>query len=211
MNAITERRTILGMLGLLGPTLLLAECGKNWKLDHQGIAAKKNLPPLQFTLTDADTGKTVTAAGFRGKIVMLYFGYTNCPNVCPLTLGDSVRMFHIIGRRAGEIRFLLVTVDPQRDTIPILRKYTSLFGSPNLIGLRGGETELHEVASRYHAGYSVHPSPDPAKYTVTHTAAVYVFNRQRKPEFIIAGMASPHPDLKRIAGDLRHLAATDRP
>lgn len=206
MSIATGRRA---MVAMLGTTTLLAGCSKSWKLDHQDIAAKKSLPPLQFALTDADTGKLVTAAAFRGKIVMLYFGYTNCPNVCPLTLSDTVHMFHMLGKKAGDVRFLFVTVDPNRDTVSQLRKYTRLFGSQNIIGLRGDAAQLHQVAARYHAGYSVHPSPDPAKYTVTHTSAVYVFNRQGKPEFIIAGLASQNADLKGIARDLGHLAQAD--
>jgi len=205
MNAASERRAVVGMLGA---GLLLAGCGRSWKLDSQDIAAGKSIPPLEFALADADTGKIVTQAAFRGKVVMLYFGYTNCPNVCPLTLSDTARMFQMIGKPAEDIRFLFVTVDPRRDSLALLKKYTALFGSPNIIGLRGSEVALHEVASRYHAGYSVDPSPDPAKYTVTHTAAIYVFNRRGKPEFIIAGLASEHPDLKGIAKDLAHLAAT---
>jgi protein SCO1/2 len=75
--------------------------------------------------------------------------------------------------------------------------------------MRGSDAELHNVAARYHAAYSVHPSPDPKKYTVSHTSAIYVFNRQGKPEFIIAGLASGSPDLKGIARDLKHLVTAD--
>lgn len=199
-----------GMLAALAAALLLVGCGRSWQLDHQDVAAGNRLPPLQFTLTDANTGKTVTAADFRGKIVMLYFGYTNCPNVCPLTLSDTARMFHMIGSKAEDIRFLFVTVDPRRDTLPVLRKYTGLFGAKNIIGLRGGEAELRKVTGRYHATFAVHPSPDPAKYTVMHTAEVYVFNRQGKPEFITVGLATKDPDLEGIAADLKHLVTTDK-
>ena len=200
------RRHFCGWAAASTAALLLAGCEKKRTLDPQDVAAGGKLPNLQFSLTDADTGKTVTAADFRGKVVMLYFGYTNCPNVCPLTLSDTARMFNMIGKPAEDIRFLFVTVDPQRDTLAAMRHYTSLFGSNNIIGMRGSEAELRAAASRYHAGYTVHPSPDPAKYTVTHTAAVYVFNQHGKSEFIIAGLAGLNPDLKGIAADLKHLA-----
>jgi hypothetical protein len=71
------------------------------------------------------------------------------------------------------------------------------------------EAELHKVTATFDAAYSVHPSPDPAKYTVTHTSAVYVFNRQGEPEFIIAGLASETPDLQGIARDLKHVVTAD--
>ena len=163
------------------------------------------LPNLAFRMTDAETGKTVTQADFRGKVVMLYFGYTNCPDVCPLTLYDTTKMFHALGKKANDIGFLFVTVDPKHDTLPVLKKYIGLYNSPELVGLRGTPAELTAIASRYHAAYSVHPSPDPAQYTVTHTAAVYVFNRRGKAEFICAGLSSKKPDLPGITRDLRHL------
>lgn len=209
MDVLGKRRAAPRALAALAAAFLLAGCHAQWTLDHQDFSAK-SLPPLNFTLTDADTGKTVTAADFRGKTVMLFFGYTNCQDVCPLTLTDTTRIFHIIGPEAKDIRFLFVTVDPRRDTLPVLRRYTALFDAKNIIGLRGSPAELSAVAARYHASYTVHPSPDPAKYDVTHTAEIYVFNRQGKPQFIIAGLATKHPDLNGIARDLRHIVAADK-
>lgn len=209
MTGVIGRRSVARGLATLGGGLLLAGCHHDYKLDPQDLAAENSFGPLKFSLTDAATGKTVTQADFRGKIVMMYFGYTNCPNVCPLTLNDTAQIFRAIGPKAQDIRFLFVTVDPARDTLPILKKYVGLFGAPNIIGLRGSAAELKAVAARCKAGYSVHPSPDPTKYTVTHTSLVYVFNRQGKPEFMIAGLSSRNPDLKGIAGDLKHLAATN--
>jgi protein SCO1 len=196
----------LAVLAMMGA---LASCHRPWKLDAQDIDVQKMLPPLQFALTDAETGKTVTAAQLRGKVVMLYFGYTNCPNVCPLTLYDVTRMFHSLGKSAGDVRLLFVTVDPNRDRLTILNNYVALFGSPEILGLRGDPAQLRAVAARYHAEYAVHPSPDPAKYSVIHSAAVYVFNREGKPEFVIAGLSSQNPDLPGITRDLQHLIDHD--
>jgi protein SCO1/2 len=188
---------------------MLAACHQPWKLDAQDVNVQQALPPLQFQLTDVATGKPVTAAAVRGKVVMLYFGYTNCPNVCPLTLYNVAQMLRSLGKTAGDVRFLFVTVDPNRDTPTILRKYVALFGSPEILGMRADPAQLQSLAGRYHAAYSVHPSPDPAKYTVTHTAAVYVFNREGKPEFIIAGLSSQRPDLQGITRDVKHLISDD--
>lgn len=208
-GGLPRRGVAIGLAGLAS-SLLLAGCHEKWKLDPQDFAAENSFGSLKFTLTDASTGKTVSQADFRGKIVMLYFGYTNCPNVCPLTLNDTVQIFHRIGAKAKDIRFLFVTVDPRRDTLPVLKKYVGLFGSDKIIGLRGTEAELKTAAARYKAGYSVHPSPDPAKYTVTHTSLVYVFNREGTPEFMIAGLSSRSPDLKGIARDLAHVVSANR-
>lgn len=210
MNGAVQRRGFVQGIAGLGTSVLLAGCHDKWKLDPQDIAAENSFGPLQFAMSDAETGRTVTQADFRGNIVMLYFGYTNCPNVCPLTLSDTTRIFHRLGATAKDIRFLFVTVDPGRDTLPVLKKYVGLFGWDNIVGLRGTAAELKAAAARCKAGYSVHPSPDPANYTVTHTSLVYVFNRQGRPEFMIAGLSSRIPDLKGIAKDLAHVVSTDR-
>ncbi len=209
MSEVSGWRLAARFAMIFAAALLLAGCQKSWKLDPQDFIANKAYPPLKFDLVEAETGNAVTQADFRSKIVMLYFGYTNCPNVCPLTLSDTVRIFHMIGKDARDIRFLFVTVDPRRDTLPVIKKYIALYGSKEILGLRGGAAGLHDVATRYHAGYSVHPSPDPTKYTVTHSAAITVFNREGKAEFIITGLASQHPDLKGIARDLNYLTEHD--
>jgi protein SCO1 len=91
-----------------------------------------------------------------------------------------------------------VTVDPDRDTPPVLAKYTGLFGT-NFIGLRGTPDQLYALARRYRVVFSVVKKPE---YEVTHSAAVYVFDAKGKPQFIIAGLDSTTPDFKGIAADL---------
>jgi protein SCO1/2 len=192
------------------PLLMLTACHHE-KVSAQGdIDVQGTMPPLAFHLTDVGTGKPVTAASFRGKVVMLYFGYTNCPNVCPMTLYDATKMFHALGPLARQVRFLFVTVDPRRDTPKLLEKYVALYDSPDIIGLRGTPAAISRAASRYHSSYSVHPSPDPAKYTVTHTAAVYVFGPDGKAQFINAGLSTKDPDLPGMTDDLRHLIERSR-
>ncbi|MDD2876249.1 MAG: SCO family protein [Acidiphilium sp.] len=205
---IARRAAITSALGL-SSVALLAACHQVWKLDPQDLDMRGHLPDLAFTMTDAATGKIVTAADYRGKIVLLYFGYTNCPDVCPLTLYEMTKILASLGSKTKDVRFLFVTVDPLRDTLPVLAKYIGLYHTPEFIGLRGSNAELQALASRFHAGYSVHPSANPADYTVTHTAAAYVFNRRGKAEFICAGLSATSPDLAGIAKDLRHLIATD--
>jgi protein SCO1/2 len=191
--------------------LMLAACHHHEKLSAQGdLGVQGTMPPLAFRLTDVETGKPVTAADFHGKVVMLYFGYTNCPNVCPMTLYDATKIFHALGPLVQHVRFLFVTVDPRRDTPKLLAKYVALYNSPDIIGLRGTPAAINRAASRYHSSYSVHPSPDPAKYTVTHTAAVYVFGPDGKAQFINAGLSTKDPDLKGMTDDLRHLIERSR-
>ncbi|OYV39413.1 MAG: electron transporter SenC, partial [Rhodospirillales bacterium 20-64-7] len=162
------------------------------------VSIRGMVPPLAFTMTDTQTGKPVTAQDFRGKTVLLYFGYTNCPDVCPATLYNMDRIFKRMGAAAKHVVVLFVTVDPDRDTPSVLNQYAALFG-PDVTGLRGTPDELYKLARRYRVVFSVVKKP---VYTVTHSAAVYVFNAHGKPQFIIAGLDTQSPDFSGIAQDL---------
>lgn len=197
-------RTALG-IAATAATATLTSCYRKWKYSEQDLPPNGTVQELDFRMTEVGTGKTVTQADFRGKVTILYFGYTNCPNVCPLTLYEMSHVLRALGTKADELRFLFVTVDPGRDTASVLKRYLALYHRPEFVGLRGDEASLHRLAARCHAAYSVKPSPDPVKYTVTHTAAAYVFDRNGKPEFICAGLSSKKPDLAGITRDLRHV------
>jgi protein SCO1/2 len=162
------------------------------------------VPPLGFTMTDAATGKTVTAADFRGKVVMLYLGYTFCPDICPLTLTRVASVLDRLGKAADDVRFLFVTVDPNRDTIAVLRQYTASFG-PNFVGLRGGDDAIASIARRYRLAYSVQVGTATKPYEVTHSSAIYVFDGAGEARLIVPSMASNTPDIAGTAADLRRL------
>ncbi|GAA5266139.1 protein SCO1 [Acidiphilium sp. MT5] len=166
-------------------------------------------PPLRLTMTDASTGKRVTAADFRGKVVMLYFGYTNCPDVCPDTLGKIHQIFLKLQQKypsvAAKTVFLFVTVDPKRDGLALLHRYLALF-DPHMIGLRGGPNALYRLTRRYRVVASVHPSANPEKYQVTHSALVYVFGLHGNARFIIPELGlNPHPDYAALVNKLQQL------
>ncbi len=183
--------------------VLLALAGCHHKLSPQDVDVRGLIPALSFTMTDVATGKAVTANSFRGSVALLYFGYTNCPDVCPDTLYNLDRIEKLMGPQdAGKLTVLFVTVDPDRDTPTVLAQYVALFGN-NIIGLRGTPDQLYKLARRYRVVFSVVKKP---VYTVTHSAAVYVFNAQGKPEFIIAGLDAAKPDFKGIARDLKDVA-----
>lgn len=157
------------------------------------------LPPLALSMTDVETGKPVTAADFRGKVTLLYFGYTNCPDICPATLYNVTRIAQRLGTDGVKFQLLFATVDPDRDTQAVLDRYTKLFG-PNIIGLRGTPDQLDALAKRYRTVFSVVKTPT---YEVTHSSAVYVFDAQGRPQFLIAGLDSTNPDFKGITADLK--------
>ena len=164
------------------------------------------LPALNFTMTRASDGKTVTAADYKGKIVLLYFGYTTCPDVCPTTLLNVTDMLKTLGKRADDVRMLFVTVDPNRDTLAILKEYTDAF-APQVVGLRGTPDQLTTLAKRYRVSYSVTPAHDGKPYEVTHGAAVYVFNRQGDIKLLFTRLSTANTKLAPMTEDLREMVA----
>jgi protein SCO1/2 len=157
--------------------LLAAACGRD-KPGATDIAGA--MPALDFTLTRANDGKTVGAGDYRGKVALLYFGYTHCPDVCPTTLANLSEMLAKLGKRAGEVRVLFVTVDPNRDTPAIMKGYVQSF-APQIDGLRGTPDQLAALARRYRVAYSVTPGPP---YEVMHSNAVFFFDKSGRARLV---------------------------
>ena len=177
--------------------LLLAACGGGgpWQLkDIKGV-----VPDLAFNLTD-DSGRKVDAADYRGQVVLLFFGYTNCPDVCPTTLVKLSAALNRMGEAAQRVRVLFVTVDPKRDTLDVLHRYAGAFG-PRITGLRGSEAELHALAKRYRISYSYGEPDANGDYEVTHSSAVFVFDATGAARLLIL----PDSGEKAIAHDLERL------
>jgi protein SCO1/2 len=203
MPDLSRRTALIAAAGaaLASPALTgpaLADSGWN-SVDVTGAS-----PPLALDMTDAASGQTVTAANFRGKIVMLYLGYTFCPDVCPLTLGRVADVLDRLGKQAAQVRFLFVTVDPGRDTVPVLRNYVHAFG-PEFVGLRGTPDAIERLARRYRLAYSVALPTATTPYEVTHSAAIYVFDRDGKARLLVPSLASTTPDIKGTVADLSRL------
>jgi protein SCO1 len=164
------------------------------------------LPALQFRLTRASDGKEVGAADFKGKVVLLYFGYTYCPDVCPATLLNITDLLKSLGKQADDVRVLFVTVDPNRDTLRLLAQYTAAF-APQVVGLRGTPDELATLAKRYRVSYSVEPKSGGHDYEVTHSSAVYVFDRQGAARLVFTGLSQPNAPTAPALADLRELVS----
>ena len=196
-----RRREALGLLAAALPlSVARAADDQTW----HDIDVTGSSPSLELTMQATPKGQTVTQADYRGIVTMLYFGYTFCPDVCPLTLQNVATALSKTGDAAKHIRFLFVTVDPDRDTLPVLKTYVGLFG-PDFVGLRGNADQLERVAKRFRIAYSVAPSPDPKKYEVTHSSAIYVFDRQGNARLLVPSMASQTPDIDGLAADLVRL------
>jgi protein SCO1/2 len=166
-----------------------------------------SLPQLSFDMVRAGDGRQVTGADYRGKVVLLYFGYTYCPDVCPLTLANVAKVLRALGPDARAVRVLFVTVDPDRDTLPVLRQYAGAF-APQIDALRGDPDALAALARRYRVAYSVKPASPGQVYEVTHSSGIYAFDRDGMPRLLISSLSTAKPDVAGTAQDLRRLGAS---
>lgn len=173
--------------------LLLGACSSGpSRLPFRLTRITGHLPNLRFQLTN-DLGKKVTARNYRGKIVMMYFGYTHCPDVCPLTMTRMHVLMQHLGKLANQVRFLFVTVDPERDTVPVLHQYVTAFDS-HAVGLRGTPAQIRALAKRYRAAYNRGPVQKNGSYEVNHSAAIYIFDRHGRAR-VLATPASTNADM----------------
>jgi protein SCO1 len=158
------------------------------------------LPALQFQARQPD-GTPITAGRFRGKVVLLYFGYTHCPDVCPTMLTKLSGIVHTMGPLAKEVAILFVSVDPARDTPADLKHYAAAFG-PNVVGLHVDPDELVQLAKRYRVSYSLAPPDAHGDYEVAHSSGTFIFDRSGNAR-LVALAADPataiQADVTRLA------------
>jgi protein SCO1/2 len=129
-----------------------------------------------FRLTDHN-GKVRTLADFRGKAVVMFFGYTQCPDVCPTTMSEMKAVLQQLGADAARVQMLFVTLDPERDTRELLANYVPAF-DPSFLGLFGDMETTARTAKEFRVFYQKQPGRTPSSYTVDHTAGSYVFDSE---------------------------------
>jgi protein SCO1 len=130
-----------------------------------------------FSLTTQD-GKRFDLRDVRGRAVLLFFGYTSCPDMCPMTMSRIASALDRLGSDASQVVTLFVSVDPKRDTPAVLKEYVGSFSTP-LIGLTGSPDEVAHVTSSYHATYELVDNGSP-NYLVNHTTAIFLIDKQGK-------------------------------
>ena len=187
--------------GMLALALLSAGCDKLaskpaafQNTDLTGLDYAKG-----FSLTDHN-GKARTLADFRGKVVVLFFGYTQCPDVCPTTMAEMAAVMKELGRAADDVQVLFVTLDPERDTQELLASYVPAFDK-RFLGLRGTPEQTAKTAKEFKVFVAKVEGREEGSYTVDHTAGSYVFDKEGRVRLFLRHGNGPAP----IVHDLRQL------
>ena len=141
----------------------------------RGTVIEPPKPMPNFTLQSVDG--PVSLSDFRGKIVVLYFGYTSCPDVCPTTLANLRRALNDLGEKAEEVQLVFVAVDWQKDTPERVASYLSAF-HPSFVGLSGAQEQIDAVTKDFGIFYQINPPDESGYYTVDHTATTLVLDRE---------------------------------
>jgi protein SCO1/2 len=161
-------------------------------------------PSPAFSLQDGD-GRTRTLNDFRGRVVIVFFGFTHCPDVCPAELAKMAQVVRELGPSAGTVRVVFVSLDPQRDTPRIIRGYAAAF-NPTFIGLSGSAAAVNAAAVSFSVQFAKVPLGH-GDYTVDHSTGSYVFDRHGRLR-LVGTLATPVADW---VHDLRTLAQEPAP
>ncbi|MDR3159551.1 MAG: SCO family protein [Zoogloeaceae bacterium] len=182
---------------------LLAACGAPED-------AAKSAPPFHaeeiqahygegFQMTDTQ-GQTRILADWRGKVVLVFFGYTHCPDACPSALYRFSQVMEILGQEATQVQVLFITLDPARDTPEVLRNYAPAF-NPSFLGLYVRPERTPEMAHAFHVFYRITPGETPDRYSVDHSVSAYAYDPSGRLRLEIPHTATPDE----VADDVRQL------
>lgn len=153
----------------------------------------------EFTLTD-HTGARRSLADYKGKVVVVFFGFTQCPDVCPTTLSDLAQVKQKLGPAGNDLQVIFITVDPERDRQQVLAQYVPGF-DPSFVGLSGSAQDIERTAKEFKVLYQKVAGKTPTSYTMDHTAGSYVFDREGRVRLFLKhaqGVDAIVADLKRL-------------
>lgn len=189
---------LLGLFTLFTLSLFLAACSPKQVEFHGSDIAGTGLGK-DLAITDT-TGQVRTLDDYKGKVAIAFFGFTQCPDVCPTALAELSQTLSLLGDQADQVQVLLISVDPERDTPQILSEYVGAF-HPSFVGLTGTKDQLHKAAQSFKAYYAKAPGATPEDYSMDHTASFYVFDKKGDVRVLISGDAKAQD----IANDIRQL------
>ena len=199
--SLTRRR----LLATVAFVPWLAACDKLAGLGAQPTFHFTDITGATFArhleLPDA-SGKQRSLADWKGKVTVVFFGYTQCPDVCPTTMAELAQIRKSLGADGDRLQTVFVTIDPERDTPEVLTAYVANFG-PGVVALRGTAEQTAAAAKEFKIFFAKSPGKTPGSYTMDHSAASFVFDTAGKPRLYV-----PYGgDAKAFAADIKQLAA----
>jgi protein SCO1 len=201
-------RMRMRVLGSAAALLFAAGCGEKAGSSAASGGPKASFKAVDITgaeyarkleLPDAD-GKTRSLSEFKGKVVVVFFGYTQCPDVCPTTMAELSQVRRALGPDGDKLQGVFVTVDPERDTGPVLKAYMDNFNA-GFIGLRGSAEQTQAAAREFKVFFAKAPGKTETSYTIDHTAGAYIFDTQGRIRLFSRYGAGP----KALEEDVRAL------
>ena len=189
-----NRRVALAALSLVGLVACSAEKAAFKGIDITGAESAR-----QLAMPDA-SGKPRMLTEFKGKVVVVFFGYTQCPDVCPTTLAEIAEVRTRLGADGAKVQPILVSVDPERDTPEVLSAYAASFGR-DVVALRGSLEQTRAAAKEFKVFYAKVPGKSEGSYTMDHTAGSYVFDTQGRVRLFVrhgGGAEAMASDIKQL-------------
>jgi protein SCO1/2 len=194
-----QRFLTRSLLAFITVFSVMACSNQNIKFNNVDITGSKAFGK-DFSLMDHN-GKKRELSEFKGQLVVMFYGYTQCPDVCPTTMTEMQGVMELLGKNANRVQVMFVTVDPERDTQELLSQYVPAFDK-RFLGLRPQTTEeLEKITKDFKVFYKKVPGNSPTSYTIDHTAGSYVFDTKGQLRLFLKHHQGPQP----IAEDLKKL------
>jgi protein SCO1/2 len=185
-----------------GGLLLTASANQESKSSSEKRVSKNNVSDFMLT---SHMGSRVSLSDYKGKLVIVLFGYTHCPDVCPTQLSDMQKLLEKLGDKAKQVQVLFITFDPERDTPKVLKEFLTFF-HPTFVGLTGTKKEIAAVARQYKAQYIKRKSLSRPGYFFGHSSVVYLIDKGGQLSSVyLELMEDPKFTLDKMADDIQQL------
>jgi len=200
---MVSRDKIWGVAIIALLLITITGAGTWWWINSQPAPIPQHLQGMggDFILQSADG--PVALQDFHGKVVLIYFGYTNCPDACPMTMGNWARAFEKLTKKErSKVRGMLVSIDPERDNPETFKQYTNYF-HPNILGVTGSDDELRKIVSLYRSDFEIERKGEAENYDVAHMSFVYVIDPQGNLRDLLAHESLPDEIVRSVRNALR--------
>lgn len=186
---LANRRKLLGTLISLPCALNVSLAFASEDLPFEGNDITGNKLGRALNMVDT-SGKPKNLADFKGKVLLIFFGYTQCPDVCPTAMAQAAQAVELLGDKAKDVQVIMISVDPDRDTPEVLNSYVHAF-DPNFIGLTGSHDQLDKTARSFKAFYTKEPTASPNHYAINHTSAFYLMDKNGDARALLGPTLTP--------------------